>query len=178
MSFTPRRVDQYAIRSISSHDLYYTGGRAGTSSANTSTAWVANLGVYVPFRVAERVTIYEWWHVNGTLTTAHNLDFGVYREDFTKIQSLGSTAGGTTASNINNTTTWTDLVLDPGSYYMAFSDDSTRNIMCSTDAAGLYQASGIMEQTSVGTLPDPMVPVTYSRAFLPVFGMNLYTVGF
>jgi hypothetical protein len=131
----------------------------------------------VPFSIEVPVTIYEWWHYNGTLTTSHNLDFGIYNLDFTKVQSLGSTAGGTAASLINNTTTWTDLNLSPGSYYMAFCDDSTRNISCSADALGLYQAQGVMEQTGLSsTLPSPAVPVAYTRAFLPVFGMNLYTV--
>lgn len=176
MGFSPRKVDQYAIKAIHSHDMFYTGGRPGASAASTNTAWVANLGVYVPFRIHERITIFEWWWVNGTLTTAHNVDFGIYNEDFTKVQSLGATAGGTTASSIINTTTWTDLDLDPGSYYMAFSDSSTRNLICSADAVGLYQAAGVMEQTSVGTLPSPAVPVAYTRAFLPVFGMNCYSV--
>ena len=97
--------------------------------------------------------------------------------DFTKVQSLGSTVGGTTASSIINTTTWTDLTLLPGSYYMAYCDDSTRNMSTSIDALGLYAAGGVLEQTGLSsTLPDPMVPVIYTRAFLPHFGMNLYSV--
>jgi hypothetical protein len=178
MGFTPRKVDQYAIKSIGSHDYWYTPGRPGATACSTNTPWVANLGVYVPFRIHERITIYEWWWTNGTLTTAHNVDFGVYNEDFTQIQSLGSTVGATTASLLCNTSTWTDLTLDPGSYYMAFSDSSIRNIVCSADAAGLYQAMGVMEQASALPLPSPAVPVAYTRAFLPAFGMNLHSVAF
>jgi hypothetical protein len=76
-----------------------------------------------------------------------------------------------------NTTTWTNLDVAPGQYYMAFCDDSTRNLATSADALGLYQAAGVMEQTGLSsTLPSPAVPVAYTRAFLPLFGMNLYTV--
>jgi len=161
---------------ISSHDIRFVE-RAGGITFYASAAYVAGVAVYVPFTLSAPTTIYEWWHVNGTLTTSHNLDFGVYNLDFTPVQRLGSTAGGTTASAVNNTTTWTDLLLNPGSYYMAFLDDSTRNILMSSDARGLYEASGIMEQSGLSsTLPSPAVPVVYTRAFLPLFGMNCYTV--
>jgi len=171
----PRGAYEPTLFTIGSHSLR-THSRAGATAPTSITAWVANLGVYVPFNLSIPATVYEWWWANATLTTAHNIDFGIYNEDFTKVQSLGPTAGATTASVIVNTTTWTNLDLAPGSYYMAMSDDSTRNFACSSDAAGLYQVSGCMEQTSVGTLPSPAVPVAYTRAFLPQFGMNLYTV--
>jgi hypothetical protein len=176
MTYRPRGVYEPNLFAISSHSLR-THSRAGATVASTSTAWVANLGVYVPFTTSIPLTVYEWWIGLGTLTTAANADFGIYNEDFTKVQSLGSTALSVgTASIITNTTTWTDLALAPGAYYMAFSSDSTRNFECSSDALGLYQASGCMEQTSVATLPSPAVPVAYARAFLPNFGMNCYTV--
>jgi hypothetical protein len=172
--FVPRVVYEPTLFAIGSHSLR-THSRAG-ASAVASTSWIANLGVYVPFNLSVPATVYEWWWTNGLLTTAHNIDFGIYREDFTKVQSLGPVAGGTAASIMQNTTTWANLDLAPGSYYMAMSDDSTRAFQMTVDAAGIYQASGCMEQTSVGTLPSPAVPVAYTRAFLPNFGMNLYTV--
>lgn len=179
MSFSPRKVDQYAIRAIHSHDMFYTGGRSGSTAVSTGTTWVAQLAVYVPFRIAERVTVHEWFWTVGATATAHNVDFGVYREDFTKIQSLGPTAGGALASQMVNTTTWTNLDLDPGSYYMAFWSDTVRTFITSADALGLYQVMGAMEQTGLASgLPSPAVPVGYTRAFLPSFGMNLYSVAF
>lgn len=177
MTFERAGVYEPTLFAIGAHSLR-THSRAGSSSTGTSTAWpVANLGVYVPFTVSIPVIVYEWYITLGTLTTAANADFGIYNEDFTKVQSLGSTAlNVAVASVMTNTTTWTDLLLAPGSYYMAFSTDSTRNFGCSTDAAGIYQASGVMEQTGVATLPAPAVPVAYTRALLPNFGMNCYTV--
>ena len=180
MSFTPRKVDQYAIRAISSHDAFYTGGRLGASACSTATVWVANLAVYVPFRIHERVTIYEWYITNAGATAAHDCDFGIYREDFTAIQRLGETTMSTSGNALINTTTWTNLDLDPGSYYMAFWSDNnsgTRNYVTSTDALGLYQAMGCVEEGSLTTgLPSTATPVAYARAFLPSFGMNLHNI--
>lgn len=175
--YSPPRSFEPPFWSVASADPKYTDRLGKTAAAGTTTAWVANLAVYVPFALASYATIYEWWWANATLTTAHNIDFGIYNLDFTKVQSLGSTVGGTTASAIINTTTWTDLNLAPGNYYMAFSDDSTRNFSTSADALGLYQAQGCMEQTTSSfPLPSPAVPVAYTRAFLPYFGFNMRTV--
>lgn len=157
MTHQPARVYQPQFWSIGSHDFRHTD-RGGVSAPTTSTAWVANLAVYVPFSIDVPATIYEWWHVNGTLTTAYNEDYGIYNLDFTKVQSLGSTAGVTTATLLVNTSTWTNLTLEPGTYYMAFASDSTRNFQCSSDVAGLYQTTGIMEQTTAFALPSPAVP--------------------
>lgn len=176
MSFEPVPSIAPPLWTIGSHDARYCS-RAGAAAINTSTAWVAGLAVYVPFKIGYPMTVYEFWWQNGSGTTAHNIDVGIYNPDFTKVQSLGSTAGATNASVTVNTSTWTDLVLIPGNYYMAYVDDSTRNIACSADAAGLYQISGVMEQTGLSsTLPSPAVPVAYTRAFLPNFGLNLRSV--
>lgn len=175
MGYRPAGIFMPPFWTISSHDSWLVE-KPGSAAANTNTAWVANLAVYVPFTVPIPVTVYEFWHNNGTLTTAYNVDYGIYNLDFTKVQSLGSTAGTTTASAVVNSTTWTDLVLEPGTYYMAFASDSTRNFICSNDAIGLNQSAGIMEQTTAFALPSPAVPAIYTRAFVPQFGINLRNV--
>lgn len=172
MTFTPAAPFIPDFWTITSHDIRHADRNTQTA-IGTNTAWIANLAVYVPITIDIPCTVYEWFWLNGTLTTAHNIDFGIYNADFTKVQSLGSTVGTTTASTIINTSTWTDLALVPGTYYMAFANDSTRNFTCSADAAGIYQACGIVEQTTAFALPSPAVPVAYTRAFLPFFGMNL-----
>lgn len=177
MTYQPVRVYQPQFFAIGSHDQPWVE-RLGSSAVTSNTAGIANLAIYVPFSIDVPCTIYEWWHFNGTLTTAYNVDYGIYNLDFTKVQSLGSTAGTTTASTIVNTTTWTDLTLEPGTYYMAFAQDSTRNFTTSADALGLYQAAGVMEQTTAFALPSPAVPAVYTRAFMPSFGMNLRTTAF
>lgn len=172
MSYQSAGAYEATFWNVTSHSLKHVEFRPGTSTIATGTAWIANLAVYVPFLISQPVTVMEWFHLNGTLTTAYNIDYGIYNLDFTKIQSLGSTAGVTTASAFVSTTTWTDLDLQPGSYYMAFASDSTRNFTTSSDVAGLYETMGIMEQTTAFALPSPAVPVQYTRAFLPQFGFN------
>lgn len=172
MTYSPLRVYEPPLFIVSSHNPRFVGRVSNTNLA-TNTAWVANLAVYVPFRIGMPITIKEWWCYLGTLTTAHNWDFGIYNEDFTRVQSLGSTAGGTSASGFNNTTTWTDLTIAAGNYYMAFADDSTRNFTTDADTAGFHQQMGVMEQTSGGfALPATATPITYTRSFLPHFGFN------
>ena len=178
MSYHPAGVYQPDHWVISSHSLRNCETRIGNTNVSAAIAWVANLAVYVPFVTDIPCTVYEYWYHNGTLTTAHNAQLAVYRDDLTQVgESAVSTT--TTASIIINTAASTDLTLVPGRYYMAFADDSTRNFIGTGDAVGLYQAGGVVEQTGIAAgpnLPDPMVPVTYTRAFLPHFGLNLRTV--
>jgi len=176
MSYTRAGVYRPDRWTISSHDDVNVEPRQGNANPTGNTAWVANLAVAVPFVLASPAIVYEWFHFNGTLTTAYNVDYGIYNPDFTKVQSLGSTAGTVTASAFVNTTAWTDLTLLPGQYYMAFWSDSTRNFTTSIDAIGQYQSQGIVEQVVATNLPSPLVPVAYTRAFAPVFGINLRSI--
>lgn len=171
-------VQERAYTSIGSHDIRFVERPGGVTAPTTSTAWVSGLCVYVPFTLAEPVTTYEWWWINGSATTAHNINFALYNPDFTLIQATSASSTTTTATSLINTSAvWTDLLLTPGQYYMAMLDDSTRNIQGSTDARGLYEAAGLMEQTGLSTtMPSPAVPVIYTRAFCPNFGLNCYTV--
>lgn len=174
--YTPARVYQPDFFSIGSHDIKYRS-RVGMSILSNN-AWVALLAAFVPIQIDVPCTVREWWWVNGSLTTAHNVDFGLYREDFTKIQTLGPVVGGTTATTLINTTTWTDLDVAPGDYFMAYADDSVRSLSTSTDALGIYAAEGCFEATVAAgpTLPATVTPVLYNHALLPNFGMHLSTV--
>jgi hypothetical protein len=173
--FTPSRVYEPVFFSIGSHDNKYRD-RIGTTSPSTPFAWVANLALFVPFTISQPVTVMEWWWINATLTTAHNIDFGIYNEDFTKRQTMGSTVGATTASVLVNTSTWANLDIPAGSYYMAMSDDSIRNIVGSADPLGIYASEGCFEQSASSfPLPATATPIIYGRAFLPNFGMHCMT---
>lgn len=179
MPFSGPPAIDYATRAVSCVDLRYSDRGGGTAQVSgTDTAWVANLAVFAPFFINETMVVSEWWINLGTTTTASNWDFGIYREDFTKIQTLGSTAAGTVASNINNTTTWADLTLPAGAYYMAYANDSTRPHATSNDIAGFHIAAGYMEQTSSSfPLPATATPIRYTRAYFPHFGFTLNSWG-
>lgn len=140
-----------------------------------STAYpLANLALYVPFSVSETVTAYEGWVITGT-TAGGNFDIGIYSAAGSRLTSAGSTAR--TASAINNTTTMTDQVLSPGiRYYMAFSADATSNYFAAATAAGLNESMGMLESTTSFVLPSGPTLSRTTRAYVPHFGLNLYTV--
>lgn len=135
---------------------------------------LANLALHVPFTVSQPVTAYEGWVITGA-TAGGNFDIGIYSSSGSRLTSAGSTAR--TASAVNNTTTMTDQVLLPDvRYYMAFSADGANNYISAAPAAGLCEAMGILESTTSFVLPlNPTLSRT-TRAYIPFFGLNLYTV--
>lgn len=159
---------------LDSHDLMNSSTLLGTT-APANTAWpAASIGIFVPFSAGMPVTLKEAWVETGTLTTSNNMQIAVYGSDFTRKFTTGNITVATASDTVNSSAI-ADVVIPPGEYYMALSCDGTRNILATTLAVGVYQSMGVLEQTGLtaATLPDPMVPVTYTRAFLPLFGLNL-----
>jgi hypothetical protein len=59
---------------------------------------------------------------------------------------------------------------------MAFAADSTANYLASTSVAGLHEAQGVLESTTSYVLPTSPTMSRTTRAYIPQFGLNLYTV--
>lgn len=173
MSWTAAPIRQSHTFTIDSHDLLRVGALLGTTAAASAGYPAGNLAIYIPFSISEPVTVYETWVETGTLTTSNGTQIGVYKTDLTRLFATATTVA--TASDTVNSSGMTDYVLDAGTYYLAFACDGTRNFLATALALGVYQSMGIMEQTGLtgSTLPDPMVPVVYTRAYLPLFGLNL-----
>lgn len=150
-------------------------GAVFTYGSPASTAWpLANLALYVPFSVSETVTAVEGWAVAGG-TAGGNFDIGVYSSTGSRLTSAGATAR--TLSTVNNTTTMTNLVLVPGvRYYMAMSADGTNTWMAVATAAGLNESMGMLESSTSYVLPASPTISRTTRAYAPLFGLNLYTV--
>lgn len=173
MSYSPAVVDgDQTLTVISSLDLI---GTSYAYSAPASTAYpLANLAIYIPIAVSEAVTAYEGWVVAGA-TAGGNFDIGIYSAAGSRLSSSGATAR--TVSTVNNTTTMTDYVLLPGvRYYMAFAADGTNNYAATSAAAGLNEAMGVLESTTSYVLPTSPTMSRTTRAYVPWFGLNLYTV--
>src|SRR5688500_5012668 len=71
-----------------------TGLIAVTTGLDTaaSAAWPsANLALYVPILIPERITVDRFFSHNGA-AVGDNLDLGLYTEDGTRVVSTGSTA--------------------------------------------------------------------------------------
>jgi len=173
MSYTPPVVggDQ-TLTTIGSMDML---GAAFAWTTPAAAAYpLANLALYIPFSVSQTLTAYEGWVITGTVAGG-NFDIGVYSAAGSRLTSSGATAR--TASAVVNTTTMTDLVLLPNTrYYMAFAADATSNYMSTTNVAGLNEAMGILESTTSYVLPTTPTMSRTTRAYVPQFGLNLYTV--
>lgn len=155
---------------LSSHGYY---NYAVTLSVASGAYPAANLALYVPIYLAEPATIYETWVATGTLTTSNATEIGVYTTGGTRLFTTATTVA--TASDVVNSSGMTDYVLDAGTYYLAFGCDGTRAFIASSAAAGLYQSFGCLEQTGLtgANLPSTATFAAYTRAYLPVFGLNL-----
>lgn len=175
MSYTSAPETHIQVGSICSMDLRNTAAYSGTLA---STAWpAANLAIFVPFSVGAAVTVYEGWVATGTLTTSTNMRIGIYATDGTQLFTTADITVATASVVVNSSGT-TDYLLQKGTYYMAISSDGTRNILASPDVSGLHEARGCMEQTGLtgAALPSPATFAVYTRAFLPIFGLNLTSV--
>lgn len=175
MAWTAAPIRQSHTYTVDSHDVLQASGLniVGATAAASAAYPAANLAIYIPFNLPEPATVYETWVETGTLTTSNGTEIGVYNTDFTRVFHTATTVA--TASDTVNSSGMTDIVLGAGMYYLAFACDGTRNFVGTAMTAGFYQTMGIVEQTGLtgSTLPDPMVPVVYTRAFLPLFGLSL-----
>jgi hypothetical protein len=171
--YRPAGVYRSHTFTISSHDLERGGYLLGTSTAASAAYPAANLAIYVPFVLEHPATVFETWVETGSLTTSNATEIGVYDTALNRLFTTATTVS--TASDTVNSSGMTDYVLAPGTYYLAFGCDGTRNFNSTALALGIYQSMGIVEQTGLtgASLPNPMVPVVYTRAFLPHFGLNL-----
>lgn len=142
---------------------------AGGSAAMASGTWpTANKAIYVPVIFPYPAQIYSLAFVaaNGT----GNYDLGFYDGySKSKIQSTGSTA--MTAAGAKKMTFTQDYRVDPGKvYYAALAlSSASGSIERNNSILAALIALGCGEQLTALPLPDPMVPVTSSSAYLPLF---------
>ena len=163
------------VSALAAHDT--PGSILCTNSITTQAYPLANLALFVPFSVSHPCTAYEGWIETGGTATG-NFDIGIYDAAGSRLTSSGSTASA--ASTVVNTTTMANQTLLPGKrYYMAFAEDTnTDTFFCTAMAAGIYEASVILEATTAFVLPASPTLSRTTRAFVPHFGLNLYTVSF
>lgn len=173
MSFTAASRVVPELFSFVSTDVM---GMAFTTTVPSSNAWpAANVALFVPFSVVQPVTVLEGWAACGS-TGGGNFDIGIYDTAGNRLTSSGATAR--TATTTVNTTGMTNLDLFPDTwYYMAMSADGTNNYIAGIIGAGFYEAMGVCEATSAYTLPNPATLARTTRAYLPLFGLNLQSTG-
>ena len=126
-----------------------------TVSINGAIAWTtANTAIFIPIYLPYRATIRRWWWVNGS-NPGSNADIGLYSRGGSLIASSGSTAqSGASAQQF--VTLGTPVVVDPGTYFLAFTlSATTASRMTGVSAAtvAFLRARGV--QTMASALPLP-----------------------
>lgn len=150
------------------------------SAAPASTAWPANNRAYlIPFYLTSPALVVEMFFQAGTGPGTANFDLGIYRDDFTKIVSLGATASVNTTDAIlpAGGGDIADTALAAGRYYMAMSAAATTiTARAAVNANGIMRALGVQMMDTAHPLPPTVTPVTVgTSAFMPTIGVALIT---
>lgn len=171
-SFAPAGQQSYTTFTVDSLDRLRISPMLNGTLASTAYP-AANLAIYIPFWLERPVTVFETWVESGTLTTSNATEIGVYDVTGSRLFTTATTVA--VASDVVNSSGMTDYVLDRGHYYLAFACDGTRNFLVSTIAATIFESYGVLEQTGLtgANLPSSMTGVAYTRAYMPMFGLNL-----
>lgn len=142
-----------------------------------STAWpAANTAVLIPFLVSMPVTFEGMYIVTGTSPAVTTIDLGIYRENFTRITSIGSTATTTVTDQVmpvGGKLFPTLVTLTRGRYYMAASAAlTTFTTRAAINGNQIMRALGMFKMATAHPLPSTFVPVSMaSTAFMPLIGM-------
>jgi hypothetical protein len=155
--------------------VYRNQGAAGTPA---SFGWgSANAAVYIPLWLPWPYNVRRLFWVNGT-TAAGNSDIGIYSPKGAQLYHSGSTANSG-ASVPQYVTPSPDLLLQPGFYFLAWSNDGT-----TTRAFGNLLATitgrmcGLYQQASAEPLPSPATFAAYAGVGLPLIGITNTASGF
>lgn len=155
-------------------------GRFGGAALSGALTWpVANTAFYVPMYVPWPYPVKRVFWVNGTTITATNMDFGIYTLGGTRVYSTGPTAeSGTSAPQY----TATDFLLAAGQYYFALSCSTTTAAAGGQGTTGLTLTRaalvGVLQQASVGTLPDTATFAVLANSCVPICGVTRMASGF
>jgi hypothetical protein len=171
MRFQPAARPEYPLFNISALDALGSGARFAADAAAGYP--LANLALFIPFSVSIPVIPITGWAYCGTIAGG-NFDIGVYDTAGTRLVSSGATARA--ASTVVSTATLTATTLFPDRwYYMAFSADATSNYFSSASIAGIWATQGLVEATTAYVLPASVTFAVTTRAYCPMFGLNLQT---
>lgn len=133
----------------------------------TAAAWpVANKAIYVPFRLHRPFVARLVGWVNGTITTAPNVDVGIF--DVTGVKLISSGATLQSGANLMQSVDITDTELQPGLFYIGMSVSGTGSLFDSAALAVLgCRAAGMQEQATAHPLPSTATFAVCSSAYLP-----------
>jgi len=150
----------------------------GVTSSPASTAWPANNDAYaIPFRLSVPVAFVGCFFMAGTSPGTTTYDLGIYRDDFTLITSLGSTAAVNTTSAVlpvGAGTFTTPVTLARGRYFMAMSSAATTLTAAAIAPTNqILRALGMFKMATAHPLPSTFVPASMgATTFMPLMGLT------
>lgn len=159
-------------------ELSWLNGLAGASNL-TSRSWPsASLGIYIPLTLPFPYPVARVFIANGA-TVTKNFDIGVFTSDGARIFSTGAQAQSG-ASALQYVTVSPQILLPPGSYYLAVTMSGTNGTTFATNSGTVIamRMSGCLQQASITTLPASATFAAVANAFWPLFGLTRTTTGF
>lgn len=140
-----------------------------------STVWPsANLALYVPILLSERVTVSQFFSYNGA-AVGNNLDLGLYTEDGTRVLSTGSVAQSGT--NTIQEFDVTDTAVGPGVFFLAAAcNGTTSTLFVANPDAEFLRMLGCFQQASAFALPATATFAAMAQAYVPVVGICIRSV--
>lgn len=145
----------------------------GTKIITGSTWPASDLALYVPFVLQRFFLALKMSCTNGT-TRDSQAYLGIYDWEGNKIVDANTAQTGA-ASNSVLTIDITDTELAPGAYWMAMMlSGGTPGGSLTTTGPSLLSliSSGIREEATGGTLPDPMTPVDVGQQYVPYIDIH------
>lgn len=179
MTLTSGPVESRQAAAISVLGQHAGRGRAYNSNLSpTSAAWPqANRAYLVPFYLSGPFLAQEIFFVSGTTPGTANFDLGVYRDDFTRIVSLGATAAVNTTDipQPSGGGDIQDTLLQAGRYYLAMSAAATTiTVRAAAPTNSFLRALGMAQMDTAHPLPATITPASVGAStFMP----NLFLAG-
>ena len=147
-------------------------GASVAAAGQVSTTYpVANLAIFMPFRIGIPITVKQLFSYNG-LVAAGNIDMGIYDRNGVRLVSAGSTAqAGTSDLQAFNIT---DTQIGPGLFYIAIAKDDIVGtlIRITTGASWNWQVLGLAQQASAFPLPATATFAAYGQLLCPFIGLS------
>lgn len=140
----------------------------------------ANTAVYLPLVLPWPYNVRRVMWTPGNVVGG-NFDIGIYSAGGGRIYSAGSTAAAGTNSQPSYVTPTTDILLGPGTYWLAWVTDGTTSRMFGwggNSPSGVGRLLGCYQQASALPLPATPTFAAYNSVGIPLLGITNTASGF
>jgi hypothetical protein len=138
---------------------------------NSLTYPTANLALYTPVSVYNRILVTHVWWINGNTAGTDSIDVGLYDRTGVRLTSGGGTlASGT---NVLQETAVTNVLISPGNYFVGIACNGTTTTFRSNNTllARELGAFGMLQQASAYPLPATATFAAMATTFFALHGV-------